>query len=93
MNIKTEIYELTQTDKKSNSKKLLRKIHQNELEHFVPALKRLLLEDFKGCSSEIFIKIKKFKNGKHTLYFDKIQSSSLRNEVRCFVNNSFPIVG
>jgi len=92
MNIIKDLYELTPAERKNSSIKQIRKLRQDELNHITSALKRLLTEEFESETDQIIIRIKKQKNGKNKMYFDKIKSKNLRKDVENFVTSAYPIV-
>lgn len=93
MKFEIEMYELTFRENKSESKRILRTIHLDDLKHFIAGLKHILsIEIDEEYHSEISLRIKKFKNGKHKIFYDFINSKELRKGVKMIIESSYPII-
>ena len=78
MKLIIEMYDLTPLENKSKSKNLLKTIHLDDIKHFAPAIKRIIEEEFEDSNEEITLRLKKFKNGNHKIYYNLIENSKLR---------------
>jgi len=92
MKLIIEMYDLTPLENKSKSKKLLKTIHLDDIKHFAPAIKRIVENEFEDYHQEITLRLKKFKNGKHKIYYNLIENKHLKRHVEIFVESSFPII-
>ena len=87
-----KMYNLTSIENKSKTKKFLHEIHLDELKHFKTALKYLIENEFDDFANEIVLRLKKFKNGKHQIYYNLIEDKKLKRVVENFIKLSFPII-
>jgi hypothetical protein len=92
MKLIIEMYNLTPSENKNKSKKLLKSIHLDDIKHFAPVIKRIVEEEFEDYNDEIILRLKKFKNGKHKIYYTLIENSNLKRHVENFIESSFPII-
>jgi len=91
MKINIDVYQLTATENKSNTKRFNRKVHLDGVRRFSKALERLIEKEYVNNHKEIVLVIEQFKSGKHKIKFDSIYSMSLRKSVENFTNSSYPI--
>ena len=92
MRLIVEMYDLTPLENKSKSKKLLKEYHLDDIKHFAPAIRRIIQEEFEDPNNEIILRLKKFKNGKHKIYYNLIKNRHLKRHVEDFIESSFPII-
>jgi hypothetical protein len=92
MKLIIEMYDLTFMENKIKSKKKLREIHLDDLNHFVPAIKHIIEEEFEDKENKIVLRLKKFKNGRHKIYYNLIESKALKRDVINLLESSYPII-